>query len=248
MDYRRIACFLLVLVTLGVTAAAAAERAAQPLDVNLRIISGQIKLTRVGQTLSDVINKGVPLFAGDLIETLRESRAELLYKDGTRMRLKSRTLVEVQPAALKLFKGKTWYKFTKRGSGFQIETPSLVAGIRGTIFEVSVNSKGKSVLSVMEGAVEVTGKSSPNSLIVREGYATHCGQGDELVSAYRFNTKLKEAEWKEAEWKPSDESDIGQRFINYMNLKGEYGPDDPRTQELLERERELREKEEQGAE
>ena len=242
MDYRKMACFLVLVLTLCASSVVAAERQAQPLEVKLRILSGQIKLTRVGQTLADVINKGVPLYSGDLIETLRESRAELLYKDGTKMRLKSRTLVEVRPAALKVFKGKTWYKFTKRGSEFQIETPSLVAGIRGTIFDVAVNSKGKSILSVMEGAVAVRGKASGRGLLLRKGFATHCSQGDELVNAYRFNTKMKDKEWNEADWKPADESDISQRFINYLNLKGEYGSNDPRTQEILDREKKLRQK------
>ncbi|HNW34307.1 MAG TPA: hypothetical protein PKM25_05200 [Candidatus Ozemobacteraceae bacterium] len=71
MDYRRIMCFLAALIAVMTCAAWAAEQQLQPLDVKLNIVGGQVKLTRVGKVLSDVINTGSPLFVGDLIETLR---------------------------------------------------------------------------------------------------------------------------------------------------------------------------------
>lgn len=235
MKKRAMWCFLLAMVV-AMPFSTQAAGPAQPLDVNLNIISGQVKLTRVGQTMSDVISKGVPLFSGDLLETMRESKAELVYGDGTVMRVKPLTLLEVQPTALKVFKGKTWFKFVKRGSEFVIETPSLIAGIRGTEFDVAVNSRGKSVLSVMDGAVEVRGGNGKGAKkLVRKGYATHCQPGEEATTPYTFNLGKKSAEWRANEWAQVADGDVNQLFINYMNMKNTYGDDDQRTQEVLQK-------------
>lgn len=218
----------------AVASFAADDAAPQPLDVKLNIVAGQVKLTRVGKTLADVLTTGVPLFPGDLIETLRESKAELVYGDGAIMRIKPQTLIEVQPFSLKIFKGKMWHKFTKRGTEFVIDTPSLVAGIRGTVFDVAVSSRGKAVLSVMEGAVAVTGKTrSPKRFLVKSGCSTHAEPGEDPVPPYKFNLERKNVEWAEAEWVAGDRS-IDQLFINYLNLKNEYGENDPRTLEALQ--------------
>lgn len=214
-----------------------------PMDVELRIISGQIKLTRVGATMSDIVNTGVPLYAGDLIETLRESRAELVYGDGTKMRVVPLTLIEIQPTSIRVFKGRSWFRFVKRGSEFVIETPSLVAGIRGTSFEIAVSSHGKSVVAVMEGAVAVKGKADPDrQLLLRAGYSTHCDVGGSLVMPYQFDVERKNAQWRDADWETISEKDVNQLFINYLNLKNNYGENDSRTTEALRKFEEGRQK------
>ena len=204
------------------------------LDARLDIISGQVKLTRVGSTRTDVITQSVELCSGDLLETLRESKATLVYGDGTIMRIKERTLVEVQPLSLKLFKGKTWYKFTKRGTEFKIETPTLVAGIRGTEFEVAVGSRKRTSISVTEGAVAVRSRKSQRGMLLRSGFATHCDPDSDMVKPYKFNVDLKNAEWATADWQSNgDSNDVNRLFIRYLNLKYEYGDSDSRTQDAL---------------
>lgn len=228
-------CFLTICFLVFTVAGWADQARLLKLDAKLEIISGQVKLTRVGSAKTEIINKTVDLFAGDLLETLRESKAVLSYSDGTIMRVKPRTLVEVQPLSIKVFKGKTWYKFTKRGTEFHIEAPTLVAGIRGTEFEVAVSSRRKASVSVMEGAVAVRSKAGRSGMLLRPGFATHCEPGETLVSAYRFNVNKKKQEWKDDEWKCAEVvSDINKLFINYLNLKYEYGDQDPKTIEALE--------------
>jgi len=226
-----------ILLTFAIGAMAAEPEQLPPMDVKLNIVAGQVKLTRIGKTLSDVLTTGVPLFPGDLIETMRESKAELVYADSAVMRIKPLTLIEVQPFALKIFKGKMWHKFTKRGTEFVIDTPSLVAGIRGTVFDVAVSSRGKSVISVMEGAVEVhskirNGSQRDSPILVRQGFSTHAESGQALFPPYKFNSSKKSAEWGEAEWVAGDRS-VEQLALNYYNLRYEYGVDDPRTVDAL---------------
>lgn len=231
MRNRTLILWLAAFLLGGTLGAWAQETAPQPLDVKLNIVAGQVKLTRVGKTLSDVLTTGVPLFPGDLIETMRESKAELVYGDGATMRIKPQTLLEVQPFSLKIFKGKMWHKFTKRGTEFVIDTPSLVAGIRGTVFDVAVTSRGKAILSVMEGKVQVAGKTgSRRKFLVPAGSSSHADPGCDPVPPYKFNLKTKNAEWVDTDWVGGDKS-VDQLFLNYVNLKGEYGENDPRTVE-----------------
>lgn len=223
-------CFLSTLFCLLFAATSFAAELV-PLDAKLEIISGRVKLTRVGNTKTDVISEGCQLFAGDLLETLIDSRATLAYADGTNMRIKERTLVEVQPMSLRVFKGKTWYKFTKRGTEFRIETPSLVAGIRGTEFEVAVSSRKKTSVSVVEGAVAVRGNNGGNALLT-EGLAVVADSDGDLSKPVEFNTQLKKSEWNENEWKmTSSPNDLNKLFIDYVNLKNEYGENDARALE-----------------
>lgn len=227
---RSIMCFL-VFVFLFSCSSIFAETPLVVLDAKLEILSGQVKLTRVGSTKSDVISRSCQLYAGDLLETLRESKTVLTYTDGTTMRIKERTLVEVQPTSIRVFKGKTWYKFTKRGSEFRIETPSLVAGIRGTEFEVAVSSRKKTSVSVFEGAVAANSKVAGKGVLLTAGQAVNCDKNKSLSSKFNFNIEEKRAEWNDSEWKISAASDVNSLFINYLNFKNEFGENDPRTVE-----------------
>ena len=222
-------CFLLAVFCLLFSSVSFAEEELVALDAKLEIISGQVKLTRVGSNRTDVINEPCQLFAGDLLETLIDSKAILTYSDGTNMRIKERTLIEVQPMSIRVFKGKTWYKFTKRGTEFRIETPSLVAGIRGTEFEVAVSSRKKTSVSVVEGAVAVRGNNEGNALLT-EGLAAYADPEGDLSRPVEFNVEMKKAEWADSDWSGnSSSSDIYKLYMDYVNLKNEYGEDDPKA-------------------
>lgn len=211
------------------------------MEVSLEILSGEVRLTRVDTSEVEIIQGAVELYPGDLIETLREARARLDYPDGTQMRIKPRTLVEVQPNSLRVFKGRTWYRFVRRGSEFRIETPTLVAGIRGTEFEIAVNSRKRSYLMVMSGAVAVECRNSNTKLLLREGFATQSEPGKRIRPAYQFDVERRNRDWQDNAWHNGDAvDDINARFIRYLNLRTEYGDEDSRTIEALERLNELR--------
>ena len=82
-------CFLIVCFILSSVSSWAAKKVKLvAIDAKITILSGQVKLTRIGSAKTEILTKGVKLYAGDLIETLRESKAKLIYKDGTVMKIK----------------------------------------------------------------------------------------------------------------------------------------------------------------
>lgn len=107
--------------------------------------------------------------ASDVVRTGPASSAELRWRDGTRIRLGPETTLTVKKFAqnavshsqVSLFDltiGKVWVRVVqalKPASRFEIETPTTVAAIRGTVFSVNVDGDGNSAVSVFEGKVHV---------------------------------------------------------------------------------------------
>lgn len=232
MKNSRIVSYLVVAMFLFTGFAWAADVSGNNvLDVKVEILCGQLQLTR--STVVQAYQPGAPVLEGDILETQEESKAELTYSDGTRMRLKPSTKVEVHAVSLKIFKGQTWHQFTKRGTEFVIETPSLVAGIRGTQFDIMVNQRGKSILSVLEGKVSVKNHAHPAEVMVKQGYATTGFVGGKPTTPIKFNMTKKAAEWQESEWMTSSNVDPFTKALaldaKYQALKKKFGDNDWRT-------------------
>ncbi|MBF0498613.1 MAG: FecR domain-containing protein [Candidatus Riflebacteria bacterium] len=205
--------FLIVALLVSVIPVWAIDGAPAPLEVKLTILGGKIDVARAGQSLIDV-KSGMSLCAGDIVETLAGARGELAYSDGTLMRMKSGTKIEIQALSLKVFKGQSWFKFTKRGTEFLIETPSLVAGIRGTKFDITVAPRGTTVLAVTEGKVAVRGALG-EELMVPAGNQTKCapGKAPNVITAIpESQLKLKNSQWEDNTW--GSANDRNQQFIN----------------------------------
>jgi RNase P/RNase MRP subunit p29 len=84
------------------------------------------------------------------------SQLIIQYKDMTEVRIKPGSHVVIQNNSLKIQKGSTWLKVTKKESHFEISTPTCVAGVLGTRLGVCVTDANTSCVSVFEGKVMVT--------------------------------------------------------------------------------------------
>jgi len=146
---------LLLLVLLAPAAAWPDQPAA-----NLSLFTGDCHVWRQGRLAEAEI--GQPLFAGDSVRTGKDSRAEISFGDGTSVRISDNSRLLVQQAdtvrSLKLLWGKLWAKVAKLSSAqarFQVETPTAVAGVRGTVFRVEIDADTTTRVAVEEGEVEV---------------------------------------------------------------------------------------------
>lgn len=103
----------------------------------------------------------------DQIRTDAESSAELLWANGGVLRMAELSTMAVteqakeenstEPGA-KVLKGRVWanmQKISNTGKKFSIESPTAVAGIRGTIFRVDVGADSSTDVLVYEGKVAV---------------------------------------------------------------------------------------------
>ncbi|MCP5502465.1 MAG: FecR domain-containing protein [Leptospiraceae bacterium] len=115
------------------------------------------------------ISIGSSLEEKDKIETGKDSYLELLLVSGAKIRLKSQTnlvLQELSPdkknTELKLLNGTLISTVNKKNKeeSFKVETPTAVAGVRGTLFLIKVETKDGEIrtqLGVKEGQVVING-------------------------------------------------------------------------------------------
>ena len=131
--------------------------------------------------------RGQVLPAGTTIETgkgrmllvLRADESEILIQPHTRLVVR-----EPVPGAwntLDITLGRIRAYIRKRTGGappFQMGTPSAVIAVRGTRFDVEVNTRGVSEIDVFDGLVEVASPGIPGaSVLVSPGFSTRIGIG-----------------------------------------------------------------------
>jgi len=100
---------------------------------------------------------------GSFVRTNDASKMALLFTDDTQVRLNQNSIMQVRNVAKKagdvttvlLAVGRAWSQ-TKRqpGSELNFETPAASAAIRGTDWEIEVDSEGKTLMTVFSGKVE----------------------------------------------------------------------------------------------
>lgn len=131
-------------------------------------LEGTVQVQRRGGNWRTLTLKEA-IHASDVVRTGPSSSAELRWRDGTRIHLGPQTALAVRKFAqnavshshvslFDLAAGKVWVRVVRAlapASRFEIETPTAVASICGTIFSVSVDGEGNSAVSVFEGKVRV---------------------------------------------------------------------------------------------
>ncbi|MFW5980781.1 MAG: FecR domain-containing protein [Halanaerobiaceae bacterium] len=109
----------------------------------------------------------VELNQGDHIKTGNSGRADLFYlneariliEENSRVQIKENKRDDLQVKKLKLDEGSVLVDFMqniREKMSFEVETPTAVAGVRGTLFKVEVDEGKETVVSVKEGKVSVS--------------------------------------------------------------------------------------------
>lgn len=104
----------------------------------------------------------LPLYEGDECRTEHGARAFIKLADGTQMAVnedttfvvRTRTDSGVSVRIFKLFGGELWMK-AAGARPIEIETPVATAVLKGAQFNLRVHPDGKSILSVVDGTVEL---------------------------------------------------------------------------------------------
>ena len=150
-------CIFVALLVLLPMAAATAAR--DPVATVQRV-SGTLSVRRQGVTAFAPLAARGAVYVGDLVGTGPNSRASLLFADGSQLRLSGDSAIEIlAPAAVGrghegLFRALTGEVWTRLRPGKAVQTRSAIAGVRGTEFHLRVSEDGTTVLTVLDGTVE----------------------------------------------------------------------------------------------
>jgi hypothetical protein len=137
----------------------------------------------------------LPLYPGDEVKTGADGKVEIQYNDGHIIRLAENTRVKLNDRGkgpgLLVSLGRIWSRFKKMTgpSKFEIETPTVVAGIRGTIVLAEVNEDGVADVSVQEGEVELRVKHLAQVVHLRRMQRCRLGRRSQRPEVMAFGPK-----------------------------------------------------------
>ncbi len=117
------------------------------------------------------LSTGSKVMQGDRLRTKDNSRLEAKLKDGSVLRLGSRSELRLDQVSVRsrkqkkisarLFVGRVWAKVTSlfgSSSKFEVSTENAVAGVRGTRFQAARGEDGSTTVKVYDGKVLVSNK------------------------------------------------------------------------------------------
>ncbi|MCJ7522043.1 MAG: FecR domain-containing protein [Dehalococcoidia bacterium] len=134
----------------------------------LSVLGGEVEVSGPGSDTWRLAADGAIVEAGFRVKTAADSYAVLTFFEGSTVKLEPNTDIEIQRVestdsggtviALRQWVGKTWSRVVKMvdpGSSYEIETPSAIALVRGTLFETEVGRDASTTVRTTEGLVSV---------------------------------------------------------------------------------------------
>ena len=148
------------------------------------------------------------LDTGNQVLTKAEGRAKIEYYDGIIVRIGPHTLFTVTEqtqtpeltliSRIRLFMGQI---FIKHGEGyyrgkFEVETPSGVAAVKGTMMSVQINPEGQTLVTCLEGVCSLANNSGELTLTA--------GQGARIDSQDQPPQPAEIEDWQLNDWFEND--------------------------------------------
>jgi hypothetical protein len=128
----------------------------------IQLIQGSADLYRAATAKSLVARVGMPVGVGDTLRSQKESFVEVLFENGEVLRLDENSILAIekidsQNAESSLPVGRVWVNMKKIVShrAFDVSTPTAVAAIRGTIYDMRAGEDLSVDVSVYDGKVAV---------------------------------------------------------------------------------------------
>lgn len=184
---------------------------AEPVGLFSRV-DGRVDILRVGAAAALPVGIGNTVSMGDIVRTKSDGKAEIRFKDDTSIRLAPGSRVRIDEytfnpdnsrkgGALSLFRGKVRALVTKTTgkivpiaagtSTFNIQTPTTIAGVRGSdVF--TFHERGVTGVLFREGYGFVYNITMPGRIVnIRAGQATFVLRPDALPLAPRRATDVE---------------------------------------------------------
>jgi len=162
------AAFVFAVILFSSAVSAAEMQASTAGDVLATMVEGTAQVFTTGKPPVS-LKKGGRLKQNQEVSVGEKSRVELLFPDGTVMRLAEKSRLNLGKIAfdrktegknvnVNLGSGKLWAKVKKLvtpDSSVEVRTTNAVAGVRGTVYRVNVNEDRSAMVKVYDGSVYV---------------------------------------------------------------------------------------------
>ena len=180
----RVCAVLGALATLGVGPSALADAAPWVLENPV----GRVEVGTGVPPLWRAAEAGDVVIAGEAVRTGPRSKVEL-HTPGGEVRIYENSLLRIPDAArgnaagLEVEAGRSLFDVSPRSEErFDVETPEVIASVKGTRFFVSLEQDGATYVSVFEGAVAVLQRGAPQTseLLVRAGFTAWADRAEHM--------------------------------------------------------------------
>ncbi len=170
-----------------------AKTLASDIQVMLKVVTGLVEMQVPGEETWTQIEDKTLLSFDDQVRTGPNGRARLLYSDSSMLKLKENTLAQIGRGELRVLVGQAWVRVIKKGTHFQVVTPTLIAGVKGTVFDVAVGPRGRSQVRTYSGLVAV--EAGGEEVVLDPGYITHSDGGPPSAPA-PFDSRKESRSWR----------------------------------------------------
>ena len=193
---------MLTRVVIGLAALAALPALAAPV-AEVASVEGHGEFREAQQTSWRAASVRQSLFATNFVRTLDASKMAIVFQDRTQMRLAPNSTLQIKEVAtpteartiLNLNKGRAWTQSKATPNGLVVETPSALAAIRGTDWELAVDDEGRATLSVFSGEVEFS--NAEGRVLVQRNESALAERGKAPVKL-RLQTSRERMQWVSA--------------------------------------------------
>ncbi|PKK89805.1 MAG: hypothetical protein CVV64_12325 [Candidatus Wallbacteria bacterium HGW-Wallbacteria-1] len=165
----------------GFADVASAQDSSSDAGISLAVFSGLVEVKKSGTDVWVPAEDGDIVKTGDRLRSSEDARAEVTYlSDKTLLRLQPGSEITFLGESVDIHRGNIWLRVTKRNSRFEVVSPTAIAGVRGTVFEVEISpSNNDTRVLVYGGKVEVTKISRRRGEIMR-GQSLMLKKGNEV--------------------------------------------------------------------
>jgi phage tail protein X len=144
------------------------ERRVQAMQGVVTYVEGDAVLIPKGGKARQKLVPNTIVFPGDIVQTLATGRVEMIVNRETVVRLKENTRMSIDAfrdtktsagsTKMGFSLGSVWTKmkqFRDKMSRFELELPTAIAGVHGTVYEATVEKDSSSEVKVFTGEVAV---------------------------------------------------------------------------------------------
>lgn len=188
-----VAC--LALLAAGLCCAAAQTPASQVATITA--LEGQAEVVPPGSARPLPARLDMRVTAGSTVRTKATGRLELQFDDHSILRLDKNTEVQIlggtQERGVLITLGNIWARIqsTIGMSKFRIKTPSVVAGVRGTIVRAEVTDEEETI-AVDEGEVEVTAPEQDEPILLKGNQMLRGRRGGRRFAPEKFDPQARQ--------------------------------------------------------
>jgi hypothetical protein len=132
-------------------------------------LEGEVQVKRSGDTQWALAQPNMILSENDQVKVLGQSRAELILDNQSVMRLSENTLLTIkkleeesttqkETTRMEVSLGRIWVRMSKLfnpSSRYDVKTPTVIAGVQGTTFQVTVAGDQSTAVQVFQGSVNI---------------------------------------------------------------------------------------------